>query len=757
MVLRLRSGHAGRGWLLTAVVTPALIGTMIVPTAIAAPAPSTVPSPEPTASASSTPDPADVTQTAGSVGERAETAPAPVLTTPSASASTTTSSASNPVADPAVALPGTVEAESAEKDTSGREAIHVMSFVGSDAIILESNGRFALVDAGEDDAWPDGSDPRYPVRAGTTMYPLGYSARLEAYLQQLGVTPGKVDFFVGTHPHSDHIGYAHDFIEHYKPQRVYTPEYDDSWISDPARLWDNRWVYDRLRQAARDTGATLIQRLDPSAPAEPTGATATGNPVFQFGDMVIELLNYNTDYHRANAIHDANLLGWGVKVTAHGRSAFLAADIEKTDGAEARLAAQIGHVDLLKLAHHGLGTSNSLDYLKALSPSAVVQTGYAEALADEAWQFVRTDDIGWFVTDEVAEAGSPAVVATMTDSSLVIDSGTHDVTIRRRWSGRPRATAYRDGRMVVLDGWRHFRGSYYWFGHSVDASQDHWVRQNGRSYYLQSDATMASTWARIDGYWYKFSSSGAFDSRSGWLAENGRWYYLKSGVAAVGWLALGGTWYYLDPASAAMATGWAHDGRAWYYFDGSGAMRTGWLHAGSTWYYLASSGAMATGWQRLGAAWYYLGDDGAMRTGWFHDGRSWYYADASGAMRTGWLRNGSTWYYLSSSGAMAIGWVWTGGHWYYLDPASGAMATGWRLVDGAWYYMSGSGAMVTGWVWTGSHWYYLSGSGAMVTGWLRSGSTWYYLTGSGAMATGTVTIDGSRSAFAPNGAWLGYI
>ena len=37
---------------------------------------------------------------------------------------------------------------------------------GSDAIILESNGHFAMVDTGEDYDFPDGSDSRYPWREG---------------------------------------------------------------------------------------------------------------------------------------------------------------------------------------------------------------------------------------------------------------------------------------------------------------------------------------------------------------------------------------------------------------------------------------------------------------------------------------------------------------------------------------------------------------------------------------------------------------
>ena len=37
---------------------------------------------------------------------------------------------------------------------------------GSDAILLESNGHYALIDMGEDYDFPDGTDTRYPNRWG---------------------------------------------------------------------------------------------------------------------------------------------------------------------------------------------------------------------------------------------------------------------------------------------------------------------------------------------------------------------------------------------------------------------------------------------------------------------------------------------------------------------------------------------------------------------------------------------------------------
>ena len=52
--------------------------------------------------------------------------------------------------------------------TSGPTRVHVISTQGSDAILLESKGVFGMIDGGEGQGAPDGSDPRYPLRPGIT-------------------------------------------------------------------------------------------------------------------------------------------------------------------------------------------------------------------------------------------------------------------------------------------------------------------------------------------------------------------------------------------------------------------------------------------------------------------------------------------------------------------------------------------------------------------------------------------------------------
>ena len=68
-----------------------------------------------------------------------------------------------------------IQAPTVNADTISAGAGNRIHFIntkaksGSDAILLESNGHYALIDMGEDYDFPDGSDPRYPIRWGISI------------------------------------------------------------------------------------------------------------------------------------------------------------------------------------------------------------------------------------------------------------------------------------------------------------------------------------------------------------------------------------------------------------------------------------------------------------------------------------------------------------------------------------------------------------------------------------------------------------
>ena len=168
----------------------------------------------------------------------------------------------------------------------------------TDAILLESNGHYGLVDSGEDWDYPNSEE--YPLRAGVTTG-IGYEQQVIHYLRQLGVK--KLDFYIATHSHSDHIGSADEILDAFPTDRLYINEYDDSYMldahgddpNDPyyypeaqeSRLWDNQYVYDCAIEAAKRNGTKIITDLD----LEENQKYCS----FTMGEMSIKLLNVDRD------------------------------------------------------------------------------------------------------------------------------------------------------------------------------------------------------------------------------------------------------------------------------------------------------------------------------------------------------------------------------------------------------------------------------------------------------------------------------
>ena len=646
----------------------------------------------------------------------------------------------------AMVLLGASLAYGAPKD--GEVRIHVMPCNNTDAIIVECDGMFGVVDSGEDSLSPDGTDERYPLRGGITVGQ-GIESQVISYMETLGVTQDNLEFYIGTHPHSDHIGSAADVIRKFHPKTVYTPPYCDSYISEESRRWDNRFVYDRLVEAVESYDGKFVQYLDPdwTEAAEPDvggdeggiedaagsgevpggGGVASGNangdepggsgtgsgeeggnggeledaavkrelltgrPSFTLGSAQIEIMNYDpvdTDYS-IYRVPDANRFSYAVLVTApNGRKAFLAGDID-----DYSQGWSLGGGDETKIAQ----TLRNVDFLK---------------MAHHGRQGSNTPSFLTAIMRPMVNGVRP--VAVQTGSYRLLPEQTIQA-LHRIGAKHFNATSASDNGYLAL----------------VATLGDSGVTTNVDHTGLLLQKRSSAPWA------FYYLDGVPQIQRTGWQMVDGAWRYFEGdGSLAMGWRQVGSKNYYLRWSDGSMATGWHHEGDKHYYLqsDGSLYVGKGWTKFGNRWFYYAdASGAVKVGWLREKGKWYYLSpDDGAMATGWAKADGAWYYLDGSGAMRTGWQKIGGKWYYLRGSGAMAEGWAKVSGAWYYLRPGSGAMATGWAKADGSWYY--------------------LDGSGAMRTGWLKDKGKWYYLTGSGAMATGERVIGGVSYSFDDSGA-----
>jgi beta-lactamase superfamily II metal-dependent hydrolase len=234
--------------------------------------------------------------------------------------------------------------------------IHFLSTGGSDAILLESDGHFALVDCAEDSDNPTG-DPGLNLT--------GYEEYVREYVRRVAAGPGGrvvLDFILGTHAHSDHIGGFDTLLADpdITAGKAFLRRYTEEGMNETERGWDNEEVYDAMLAACAAKGIPVEQDM----PAEG----------FALGALKITILNggYDPAWLKTGDENDNSL---GVLVEAGCRRAFLAGDINWTQsGDEFLLCGRVGRVDLLKVGHHGHGGSTSLPFAAALRPRFSVIT-----------------------------------------------------------------------------------------------------------------------------------------------------------------------------------------------------------------------------------------------------------------------------------------------------------------------------------------------------------------------------------------------
>lgn len=241
------------------------------------------------------------------------------------------------------------------KDLAATDKIHFLKTGGSDAIVLESDGRFAMVDAGE-----DSDNPRHFSWLDLD----GYEQEVLAYLKEHAADEnGKVhlDFILGTHAHSDHIGGFDTIVldPDVTVERAYLKTYDARRINDYEQTqWDNQEVYDQMVSALNERGVPIVSDPD-------------GTP-FTFGNFTVTL--FNTDDPESVAAVGENDNSLGVLLEKNGTRIFLAGDMDNNSGDEDRLAPEIGEVDLLKVGHHCYSGSSTENFIRTLMPKACVIT-----------------------------------------------------------------------------------------------------------------------------------------------------------------------------------------------------------------------------------------------------------------------------------------------------------------------------------------------------------------------------------------------
>ena len=159
------------------------------------------------------------------------------------------------------------------------------------------------------------------------------------YLKDLGVK--KVDYLVGSHPHSDHIGGLADVINEFDIGEV--------WIPDAS---EGTEVYEEFLDAVEAKGCKVKK-------AEAGEAIVSADAGYEINVIGPKAGVQSEDMNDYSVV---------LHVTYGDTSMLLTGDAAAAD----IIADSPGHVDVLKAAHHGSETGTSEVLMSSLSPSIVV-------------------------------------------------------------------------------------------------------------------------------------------------------------------------------------------------------------------------------------------------------------------------------------------------------------------------------------------------------------------------------------------------
>lgn len=273
--------------------------------------------------------------------------------------------------------------------------LHFLKTHWSDMILLESRGRYALVDTGFEEQYEQLTD----------------------YLDRLGVET--LSLLLLTHFHRDHYGNICRLLTRYRVERVYFREYGGH---DRLTAWGTP-ADDAYRQAERERYNEMRDCICKNSTLYMAEETNTidfdGYTLQLYGNIntvarVFEDASVPETYHQNAFSENQNSLA--VFFEADGRTVFLGGDMMDEEAAHplanrqtTESAKRINRrIDVYKAPHHGTNHTAQPEALAIFRPGIAVITNAMEWLCN-------------YDTIDSLRKANPAVDIRLTDADVVVD------------------------------------------------------------------------------------------------------------------------------------------------------------------------------------------------------------------------------------------------------------------------------------------------------------------------------------------------
>ena len=250
---------------------------------------------------------------------------------------------------------GCMRSDTEQFHTDAKLRVHFIDVGQGDSILLESNGEFVLIDAGE----------------------LDYGERVLSYIRKQGAD--KLKYVIATHPHYDHYGGIRTVITMIDTENFITAETDCDTFS---------WL--KLLKAVDTLGINYID--------------AEVGDTYSFGEASFTILA-----PRSGGYEGYNNYSVVTRVDCGGVRFLLTGDAAQESESEMVEAGADLKTDVLKCGHHGSSDACSTAFLKMAEPSyAVISCGEnndyghphketVQKLDAMGCEILRTDTMGTIV------------------------------------------------------------------------------------------------------------------------------------------------------------------------------------------------------------------------------------------------------------------------------------------------------------------------------------------------------------------------
>lgn len=414
-----------------------------------------------------------------------------------------------------------------------RNTIHFISTGSSDAILIESNGVFGLIDSSN--PYNDGTQQQIANKQHTVEHVI-------EYLDSIGVK--YLDYILATHSHSDHIGGMVKIANKYVTDKTTYYYRTFTYGTNNQPSWDNQGYYTRAINAVKAKGANLVELTNQQ-------------PTYTYGNFKLTFINTDPDTSVAE-----NMNAIGTIVQLGSKKIFLSADIEAADAT--KIAPMIGKVDVLKLNHHGY-SGTSYEYLTTLKPQYIVVTN--SSLTPAATAPIAYAKEKYSTTTYLTGNVSDAIRLNVSSTSYNFENTGKEVTTKDT-------------------NWINWEGKYVYLENGV--LKKGWLKWNTNWYYLTNEGLMVTGWNELNWSggknWFYFANDGIM--KTGWQkldwAGGNHWFYFDKtdGYMVTGWQKLswsgGESWFYFQPTHGYLIQNQCMtiDNKN-YCFNGDGVCTTG--------------------------------------------------------------------------------------------------------------------------------------------------------------------------------------